>query len=87
MALVVAEQIGFVEHQNHRHAIRLSRSQKTVDKRCRRLRMRHRDDEESLIEVGGKNMTLLREVLRLAYDIVTPVVNGRDKSRSFQVTG
>ena len=85
MTLLVGEYVGLVEHQHRRHAVSLSRSEEAVDEDGACLRIVHRNDEESLVDVGSDDMALLAEVLRLAYDIVAAVVNGGDECRSFLI--
>ena len=63
VTLFVGEQIGLVEHQYHRHAVCLGRSQKAVDECRRSLWVRHGDDEHCLVEVSRDDMALLRQVL------------------------
>ena len=72
---VVVEQIGLVEHQDHWHAVGLSRSQEAVDKGGGGLRTGHGDNQESLIDVSGQDMTLLRQVDALADDVVAAIVD------------
>ena len=85
MTLLVGEYVGLVEHQHRRHAVSLSRSEEAVDEDGACLRIVHRNDEESLVDVGSDDMALLAEVLRLAYDIVAAVVNGGDECRSLLI--
>ena len=47
--------------------------------------MAHRDEQESLVYVGRDDVALLREVLRLANDVVATVSDGRDEGRALLV--
>ncbi len=85
MQFVLRQQVGLVENEDNRHAIGLGRSQKTVNKDGACLRMVDRHEEESLVDIRSKDMTLFAQVLRFADNIVAAVFNRRDESRSFLV--
>ena len=68
--LVGREQVTLVEHQHHGNPVGLSRSQETVYEGCAGFRIVDSDNEESLIDIGGNDVTLLGEVGRLTDDIV-----------------
>jgi hypothetical protein len=80
--LVVVIQVGLVEDQNDGHPIGLCRGQETVNESSRRLRMAHGDHQKRLVDIGRKDVTLLREVLRLTDDVVLAVVDLGDKRRA-----
>ena len=75
--LVVGEQVGLIEYKYHGHAIGLCRRQETVDEGCGGLRAADGDDEQSLIDIGSKDMALLGEVDALADDVVATVLDFR----------
>ena len=79
------EQVGLVEDQYHRHAVSLSRSEETVDEGGGGLRMAHGDDKEHLVDIGGNDVALLGEVLRLAHNVVAPVLDGGDECRTLLI--
>ena len=79
MTLLGSKQIGLVEDQHHRHAVGFGRGQESVYERGRSLRMADRDHEKGLVHIGGDDVALLGEILRLAHDIVAPVLYLRDK--------
>ena len=68
--------IDFVEHQCHRHPVGLGRSKEAVDERRIRLRACHRYEQQHEVDVGRKNLALLRQVGGAAYYIVAPVAHG-----------
>ena len=68
VTVVIIQQIQFIEYQYHWYAICLGGSKETVDKRCRRLRIVHRNDEECLVYIRCNDMTLFRQVRRLGFD-------------------
>ena len=47
--------------------------------------MAHGDDKERLVDIGGNDVALLGEVLRLAHDVVAPVLDGGDECRSLLI--
>lgn len=47
--------------------------------------MAHRNHQQGLVYIRRDDVALLREVLRLAYDVVAAVGNGRDKRRPLLV--
>ena len=63
-------QIGLGQKYRHWHLVRLARNQKTVNELRSRLGREERGHEQRLIEIGGNDMRLLREVRRSPYDIV-----------------
>ena len=83
--LVIIKYVGLVEDKHDRHAVGLGRSQKAVDEGRAGLRPVDRDDEQGLVDVGGDDVTLLREVGRLADDVVAAVADGGNESRSLGV--
>ena len=56
---VVVEQVGLVKHQHNWYAIGLGRGQKAVDKGCGSLGPVNGYDEQSLVDVRSKDVTLL----------------------------
>ena len=85
--LVGREPVRLVEHQHHRNLVGLGRCQEAIDEDGARLRIIHRDDEHRLIDVGGQNMALFAQVLRLANDIVSALINARDERRPLLIHG
>ena len=47
--------------------------------------MAHGDDKERLVDIGGNDVALLGEVLRLAHDVVASVFDGGDECRSLLI--
>ena len=74
-SLIVGEQVGLIEYEDNGHAISLGRSQETVDEGSRGLRIIDSNDEQSLIDISGNDMTLLGEVDALADNVVATVID------------
>ena len=73
------EDIRLVEHQDHGHAISLGRSQETVDEGGGSLGVDNGNHEDSLIDIGRNDVTLLGEVDALADDVVAAILNLGDE--------
>ena len=43
------------------------------------------NEQQSLVDIGRQDMTLLRKIRRFADNIVSSIFDGRDKSRSFLI--
>ena len=85
MALLVGKDVRLVEDEHHWHAVSLSRGEEAVDEDGAGLRIVDGDDKERLVHVGCDDMALLAEILRLAYDVVAAVTDGRDKRRALLI--
>ena len=85
--LVGREPVRLVEHQHHRNPVGFGRRQKAIDEDGACLRIIHRDDEHRLVDVGGQNVALFAQVLRLTNDIVSALINARDERRPFLIHG
>ena len=83
VGLVVS--VRLVEYELYRNAIGFGRGQKTVDEGGRSFGIVDGDDEQALVEVGGDDVRLFRQVGGTADDVVTPVFNLADESRAFPV--
>ena len=77
---ILIQQVRLVEYQHHRYTISLSRSQETVNKGCRGLRVSHGHYQESLVHISRNDMTLLRQVDTLADNIVTTILDVHNPS-------
>ena len=73
-ALVVIQLVALIKYKYYRHTIGLSRSQKAVDKGSAGLWTCHSDNQQSLVDVGSEDVTLLGEVDGLADDIVLTIL-------------
>ena len=80
MPFFFIEQVALIKYKYHGHAIGLGGSQETVDEGGRCLGLADGDDQQSLIDVGCKDMTLLGEVNAFADDVVLTVLNLRNKT-------
>lgn len=78
--LVSIEQVGLVENQDDRHAISLSRSEKTINERGAGLWLHDGDHQECLIHVCCDDMALLGEVDAFSDDVIPAVFNLHNKT-------
>ena len=83
--VVFIVEVGLVEEQDGGDAVGFGRGQEAVDEGGRSLRIVDGDDEHALVEVGGDDVRLLREVGRAADDVVLAVLYLGDKGRAFPV--
>ena len=49
--------------------------------------MSHGHHEEGLVEIGCKDVALLREILALPHDVVLAVVDSSNQRRAFRING
>ena len=76
--LVIVEQVGLVEHQDHGYPIGFSSGEEAVDESSGCFWLLDGDDEKCLVEVGCDDLALFGEIRRFAYDVVLAVVYGAD---------
>ena len=84
-AFVVRIEVGLVEDQADGYAVGFGRGQEAVDEDGGGLRIVDGHDEQALVEVGGDDVRLLREVRRASDDVVLPVVYFGDERRPLRV--
>ena len=77
--LVGIKQIGLVEYEDDRYAIGLGRGEEAVDEGGRGLGVVDGDNEQCLIDIGGDDMALLREINTLANNVIASVTDVGDE--------
>lgn len=72
--------VEFVNDDMHGDAVGFGRGQKTVDERGAGFGVVDGDEEQTLVDIGSKDVTLLAEVGGLADDVVAAVLDVGDPS-------
>ena len=85
MQFLFREKVVLIKHKDDRHAISLGTGQESINKSGGSLRIVDSDHQQGLIDVGGEDMTLFTEIRRLSDNIITPILNSRNKSRTFLI--